>query len=84
VKLSDFGIATAEHRLQPGFTQTALGKLSYMAPEQAVNDPVVRSSDIYSLGVVFYELLANQLPFQADNPTALFRKVVDEKWLILN
>jgi len=79
VKLTDFGIATAEHRLQPGFTQAALGKLSYMAPEQAVNDPVQRASDIYSLSVVFYELLTGQLPFQADSPAALYRKVVDGK-----
>jgi serine/threonine-protein kinase len=77
VKLVDFGIATAESRLQQSFTQTPLGKLAYMAPEQAVNDPVVKASDIYSLGVVYYQLLTGQLPFQADNASALLKKVID-------
>lgn len=79
VKLTDFGIATAEHRLQPGFTQTALGKLSYMAPEQAVNDPVVKSSDLYSLAVVLYEMFTGQLPFHADSANALYKKILDGK-----
>jgi len=77
VKLADFGIATAAGRLQAGFTQTAMGKLVYMSPEQAVNDPVVRASDIYSLCVVYFELLTGQLPFQAENVNLLLKKVID-------
>lgn len=77
VKLTDFGIATAESRLQVEFTQSAMGKLIYMAPEQAVNDPVVCASDIYSLAIVYYELLTGKRPFESDSPTDLFRKVVD-------
>ncbi|MBN8555126.1 MAG: serine/threonine protein kinase [Deltaproteobacteria bacterium] len=77
VKLADFGIATAESRLQPGFSQNALGKLAYISPEQVVNDPVVRASDIYSLGVVFYQLLSGQLPFHAESANALYKKVID-------
>lgn len=77
VKLVDFGIATAESRLQQGFAQTAMGKIAYMSPEQAVNDPVLKASDIYSLGVVYYELLTGQLPFQAEDANALLRKVID-------
>lgn len=79
VKLTDFGIATAEARLQRNFTQSTLGKLSYMAPEQVVNDPVVKSTDLYSLSVVYYELLTGQLPYQSESSTDLFRKIVDGK-----
>lgn len=77
VKLADFGIATAESRLQPNFSNTPLGKLAYMSPEQVVNDPVVRASDLYSLGVVYYQMLSGQLPFHAENPNALYKKVID-------
>jgi len=77
VKLVDFGIATAESRLQHGFSQSAMGKIAYISPEQAVNDPVLKASDIYSLGVVYYELLSGQLPFQAENANALLKKVIE-------
>lgn len=77
VKLTDFGLATAESRLQPEFSNTPMGKLIYMSPEQIINDPVVRASDLYSLGVVFYELLTGQHPFQADSASSLYRKIID-------
>ncbi|MDB5037751.1 MAG: hypothetical protein JWQ35_1279 [Bacteriovoracaceae bacterium] len=77
VKLADFGIATAENRLQPGFTRAALGKVSYISPEQAVNDPTVKASDIYSLGVVYFQLLTGQLPFKGNSSNDIFKKVVD-------
>ena len=77
VKLTDFGIATAAGRLQSGFTQSTLGKLVYMPPEQAVNDPVIRASDLYSLGVVYFEMLTGQLPFQAENQNQLLKKIID-------
>jgi serine/threonine protein kinase len=79
VKLADFGIATAENRLQPGFTQTAMGKSSYISPEQAVNDPTIRASDIYSLGVVYHQMLTGQLPYQGGSATEIFRKVLEGK-----
>ncbi|PIR23140.1 MAG: hypothetical protein COV44_04045 [Deltaproteobacteria bacterium CG11_big_fil_rev_8_21_14_0_20_45_16] len=79
IKLTDFGIATAESRLQPGFTQSALGKLIYMSPEQAVNDPVVKASDIYSLGIVYFQLLSGQLPFQFETASELMKKVIEGK-----
>jgi serine/threonine protein kinase len=77
IKLADFGIATAAGRLKAGFAQTAMGKLAYMAPEQAVNDPALRASDLYSLCVVYFELLTGQLPFQAENANQLLKKVID-------
>lgn len=79
IKLTDFGIATAESRLQKDFTKAAMGKRIYMPPEQAVNDPVVRSSDLYSLTLVYFELLSGQLPFFSDTTTDLYKKIVDGK-----
>jgi serine/threonine protein kinase len=76
IKIADFGIATAENRLQPGFTSTAMGKVAYIAPEQAVNDPTTRASDIYSLGVVFHQLITGQLPYQGTSPNEIFKKVL--------
>ena len=76
IKLTDFGIATAEHRLQPGFTQVALGKIAYLSPEQAVNDPVARTSDLYSLGVIFFQLLTGQLPYVAQNSQSTIRRIL--------
>lgn len=76
VKIADFGIATAENRLQPGFTSTAMGKVAYIAPEQALNDPTVRASDIYSIGVVFHQLLTGHLPYQGNTPNEIFKKVI--------
>ena len=77
VKLGDFGIATAENRLQPNFSSAALGKLVYMPPEQAVNDPAILASDLYSLGIVYYELLTGVLPFESSSPTDAYRKILD-------
>lgn len=79
IKLTDFGIATAESRLQKDFTKSAMGKKIYMPPEQTVNDPVVRSSDLYSLTLVYFELLSGQLPFFSDSTTDLYKKIVDGK-----
>ena len=72
VKLVDFGIA-----LIPGFENTALGKavgtVNYISPEQATGGRVDARSDIYSAGVLLYEMLCGQLPFQSDKPNAYDR-----------
>ncbi len=74
VKLLDFGIATRERgRLgAPGTKLTeqgiVLGTPPYMSPEQLTGEPLDRRSDVYSLGVIVYEMLEGRLPFQADSP----------------
>jgi len=80
VKLTDFGIATAENRLHVEMSNHAMGKLVYIPPEQAVNDPVQKSSDLYSLTVVYYELLTGRLPFESSSPSGLYRDIVGGKY----
>lgn len=65
-KLLDFGLAKLSEQTAEEKTQTAFHALtpSYASPEQLKNEAITTSSDIYSLGVVFYELLTNEKPFQ--------------------
>ncbi len=86
VKLLDFGIAKLLDKeqdsgmLEPALTKvgTFLGTPSYMSPEQCQGEAVDERSDIYSLGVVLYELLSGQLPFTAKTPTGVAIKHVME------
>ena len=70
--LADFGIARLVHSTSSlTRSDASIGTPDYMSPEQAAAEPVGPGSDIYSLGVVAYELLAGKLPFSADTPLAL-------------
>jgi serine/threonine protein kinase len=60
---------------------TLMGTLEYMAPEQGLKGICDARSDIYSLGVVFYEMLAQQVPFEADTPLAILMKHVNDPLL---
>ena len=78
-KLTDFGISRQLE--QDGMTATGrvLGTTDYVAPEQAMGHPVDIRSDIYSLGVVLYEMLIGQVPFHADSQVGVAMKHVNEE-----
>jgi serine/threonine protein kinase len=66
VRLTDFGVATSTIKLQKTAPGILLGKLSYMSPEQARNEAVDARADVYSVGVILWELLTGQRLFPAD------------------
>lgn len=72
VKVTDFGIARALATLQPGETTDIVwGSPQYYSPEQAAGEAPTPASDVYSIGVVLYEMLAGRLPFVASTQQAL-------------
>ena len=71
VKIADFGIARLESAAQQTMTQQALGSVHYISPEQAKGDRTDARSDIYSAGVVLYEMLTNRLPFEGDSAVSV-------------
>jgi serine/threonine protein kinase len=78
VYLLDFGLGKAYTSLSLTQADITLGTPQYMAPEQALGDPVTGLTDIYSLGVVTYELLLNRLPFDGASPEEIAIKQIDE------
>lgn len=68
VKLSDFGIALASGAMQITHKDSVIGSVHYLAPELAQGKQATMQSDIYSLGIVFYELLTGDVPYKADTP----------------
>jgi len=78
IKISDFGTAQISHSTQTqldGF----IGSPAYMSPEQINEERASVQTDIYSLGVVMYELLAGRLPFQAANSVQMINKILSEE-----
>ncbi len=71
VKVADFGIARLMSSAQNTMTQEALGSVHYISPEQARGSRVDARSDIYSAGVVLYEMLTGRLPYEGDSPVAV-------------
>ncbi len=78
VKVADFGIARAAAADVISGTSAVLGTARYMSPEQAMGEVVGPTSDLYSLGVVLYEMLTGEVPFEADTPVAVSMKQVNE------
>lgn len=75
VKISDFGISKA--RSEPSFTQAGVikGKLSYLSPEQALGKEADHQSDLYSLGIVFYEMLSGKRVYRFENELDALRNL---------
>ncbi len=78
VKVTDFGIAKADDS-QMTEAGSILGTAQYLAPEQAKGEPVDERSDLYSVGVVFYEMLTGTLPFRGDSAVTVALKHVSEQ-----
>lgn len=77
VKVIDFGIAKAETEAEDTKAGTLKGKFSYMSPEQAEGQPIDPRTDVFALGIVLWELLANDRLFTGSNEAAILRKVRD-------
>ncbi len=77
VKVADFGIARAASSGTVTETGWIMGSAHYISPEQAMGEPVSPRSDLYSLGIVLYEMLTGTLPYDAENPIGIAIKHVD-------
>lgn len=71
IKVTDFGIAKLPNAETVTMTDKAIGTVYYISPEQASGKRVDRRSDIYSLGVLMYEMCTGKLPFMADSPVSV-------------
>ncbi|MDX1993776.1 MAG: protein kinase [bacterium] len=78
VVLTDFGIAKIVSGSQFTVTGGLIGTPAYMAPEQGMGETGDERSDLYSLGIIFYQMLTGELPYDADTPLALVLKHVNE------
>ncbi len=78
VKIIDFGLAKAAQRTMLTKSGTTLGTVPYMSPEQAQGSNVDHRTDIWSLGVVMYEMITEQLPFKSEYETALVYSIINE------
>jgi len=78
-KLADFGLARLAGHTRVTKTGTTVGTVAYMSPEQARGDAADERSDVFSLGVVMYQLLTGELPFDAEHQAALLYKIMNEE-----
>ena len=78
-KITDFGIAMALSATAHTKTNSVIGTVHYLSPEQARGRMATKKSDIYSLGIVFYELLSGEVPFSADTAVAVALKHLQEE-----
>jgi serine/threonine-protein kinase len=77
VKVIDFGIAKAESQMENTRSGTLKGKFSYMSPEQAEGKSVDQTTDIFSLGIILWELIADDRLFLSNNEVNILRRIKD-------
>ena len=78
-KVADFGIARAVTESTMTYSGNVVGSVHYFSPEQAKGTMITPKSDVYSLGVVLYEMLTGKLPFTGDNPVSIAVKHLQEE-----
>jgi len=78
IKIMDFGLAKFRGSVQVTKAGTTLGTAAYMSPEQARGDDIDPRTDIWSFGVVLYEMLTGQLPFKGDYDSAMIYSILNE------
>lgn len=78
IKIADFGIAVALNQSSITQTNSVMGSVHYMSPEQTRGGLVTKQSDIYSLGIILYELITETVPFNGDTPVSIALKHAQE------
>ncbi|MCP5104929.1 MAG: protein kinase [bacterium] len=78
VTITDFGLVRPQKKVQQTQAGMVVGTPQYLPPEQASNTPMDSRADIYSLGIVFYQLVVGKLPFVSNNPMELLMKHLNE------
>lgn len=79
IKLTDFGIARFARSETRTLTDRAIGSVHYISPEQARGEHTDQRADIYSVGVMLFEMLTGQLPFDADSPVTVALKQIESR-----
>ncbi len=79
VKVTDFGIAIAGDGVTVTVGDSIIGSVQYISPEQARGELAGKQSDLYSLGIILYEMVTGQVPFTAESPVALAMKHIQEQ-----
>lgn len=78
IKVTDFGIAKLPNAETVTLTDKAIGTVFYISPEQVSGKPITPRSDLYSLGILMYEMLTSHLPFTADSPVSVALKQIND------
>ena len=78
-RVCDFGLAKAKTDVMLTQTGTTVGTVAYMSPEQARGEEADQRSDIFSLGVILYEMFTRQLPFKGEHEAAVFHAIINQQ-----